>query len=349
MRHYSECIELSKYNIDLPVEFEVNDPQKKTASYPKKIIIAYGTASGDYWNEFSERQAENVYFPSAGNLDIGNNLFQNSNIEAALVLKNPANRECVEYDKPESKIIMEDLRKIKWNIGKTWGTAKTLKKFLGNEFNVHGIIYYLYMEARLTNGKVAPFAVTNDPQDDLSTTYTIKSISFNIDCLAPGTKIKMADGSEKSIENIKAGDKIDCGGNGKTAAVTNLIRSDSANTDMMAIVTEDGRSIILSFGHPVMSDKGLISANSAVEGTLLKTADNTFTRTLTGCMNSGKFAELYNLELEGDCRTMIANGFIVGDFAAEIKVKEKEADIRARIAPELLKDYDGFAALEKQK
>lgn len=340
LKNATTSVQLNSYNIDIIPAYTVTHPN--TAKSNTRIKIGYGIASGDYKNSSAERDAENVYFPSDGDIYIGNNYFEDSNIDATLFLQNPANNVYVEYDTPKSKMTVENLNKIKWSIPKTWGTAKTLKKLIPYN-SVDGIIYYLSITAKLRNGQMILFTITNDPNAIFNDTPDLKLLYFNLDCFAPGTKIKMADGFVRDIENIRPGEKVD-GGDGKISTVRNIIKSTTPE-DMMTIVTEDGHSLILSLGHPLLSDKGFISANSAVEGVLLKTENNTFTRVKTGCAETELISPVYNLELEDGNRTVIANGLIAGDCVTEVTVKEKESDVRSRIAPELLKDYDSFAKL----
>ena len=154
-------------------------------------------------------------------------------------------------------------------------------------------------------------------------------------CLAAGTKIKMADGMEKPIRDIRAGDKV-CGGAGNASTVMNVVQGQES--EIIELSTKGRHRIKLSPCHALMSDKGFIPARSSTVGTQLKT-ETGFTK-IDKRVDKKENTRVYNLELSGDDRTFIANGLIVGDFLAERSAADNE---RPEIEDDFLKEFERLA------
>ncbi len=144
-----------------------------------------------------------------------------------------------------------------------------------------------------------------------------------MDCLPKNIKVLMADGTQKSIHEIKVGDKV------KTQTATNEVLeisiSKSGEKKMNSI--NDGKFIITD-GHPVLTQKGWAALGMATSKDNANTKNWSGRELRIGDMligEKGAFkvekitpvkaedGESYNLKLSGD-NTFIANGVMVQGF-----------------------------------
>ena len=81
-------------------------------------------------------------------------------------------------------------------------------------------------------------------------------------CFAAGTPVLMGDGSEKAIDQIKAGDQV-VAWNEKThekftTTVTETLHHDARNQQLYKVKLEDGRSFTVNDNHPIyVAESGL--------------------------------------------------------------------------------------------
>lgn len=87
-------------------------------------------------------------------------------------------------------------------------------------------------------------------------------------CFPSGTKILMADGTEKVIERVRKGDRIwafdDSELKGKKAIV-NGVMSRVVNEELITIELEDGKALEMTSEHPVFTKRGWIEAGNLNE------------------------------------------------------------------------------------
>jgi uncharacterized membrane protein YgcG len=75
-------------------------------------------------------------------------------------------------------------------------------------------------------------------------------------CFPKGTKIAMADGTEKNIESVKAGDKV-LGFNGQKAVEETVLETEAPIRDhLYKISFEDGSTLELTREHPLFTNNG---------------------------------------------------------------------------------------------
>ena len=86
---------------------------------------------------------------------------------------------------------------------------------------------------------------------------------WNIACVAKGTKIAMADGSERLVEAIESGDEI---ANINSGTSTVGIKINSGAKPIYEIVLESGRILRCSGDHKVLTDDGFRNADTLSEG-----------------------------------------------------------------------------------
>lgn len=86
---------------------------------------------------------------------------------------------------------------------------------------------------------------------------------WSVACVAKGTMIAMADGTQKPVETIKEGDEI---ANLNSGTSTVGVKINSGQKPIYEIVLESGRILRCSGEHKVLTDEGFKDANSLAAG-----------------------------------------------------------------------------------
>lgn len=128
-------------------------------------------------------------------------------------------------------------------------------------------------------------------------------------CLAEGTKILMADGSEKEIQNIKTGDLI-VNSKGESIRVTELITG--TEQYIYRVVTEGGRKVSASYNHPFVTEQGdgLLLGFDYQTKLLVKEGNQYVYDLLSYCYPEEYNGNVYSITVEGGENTVIADGFV---------------------------------------
>lgn len=146
-------------------------------------------------------------------------------------------------------------------------------------------------------------------------------------CFAPGTKILMADGSEKNIEDIKNNDLVIAYDEVKQCPVIKEVIKSYAHLNtprLIKITLANNTEVYLTPGHPILTTKGWKSLdiqNSILEHgvnvTLLKINDEILNLSLKPIKIKaieeviiGTNYTSYNIEVK-DCHTFFANNIVV--------------------------------------
>ncbi len=143
-------------------------------------------------------------------------------------------------------------------------------------------------------------------------------------CLAEGTKILMADGSEKKIQDISVGDKLR-NSKGDTVSVTDIIIG--TEKCIYRIYMESGKQISASLLHPFAAEQGDVLLRDFNGNTKLKVKDGEqyIYESIINCYPEKYDGKVYSLELEdnGMEKTIIADGFVTYGNS-EVERVEKE-------------------------
>lgn len=177
-------------------------------------------------------------------------------------------------------------------------------------------------------------------------------LDFKNSCIAEGTRVLKADGSEAPIESIQVGDKVMANAGGLALTVTTVSRGRESEK-MVRLLDAQGNQVLLTRKHPLVTAKGEVLAADQVKAGMQMLTRSGKT-TLTSVEQVDYQGQVYNLALgtpeelakltEKD-RTLFANGFTVGDSQMqadlEVKLSAKPAtgDILARLPKALHQDY----------
>ena len=132
-------------------------------------------------------------------------------------------------------------------------------------------------------------------------------------CFAQETLIRMADGQEKRINAIRAGDKV-LSVSGEDVRVMNIISG--IEEKVVVLVTQSGKRIRLTSDHPVQTrQRGVQPVKALLVTDKVKTADGNFEEidSLYTEMYNDRF---YNLCLEKES-FLFGNVIAVGDFDSQ--------------------------------
>lgn len=144
----------------------------------------------------------------------------------------------------------------------------------------------------------------------------IPQITIKWGCLAEGTEILMADGTQKIVENIRIGDLVKT--DGGIVKVTNMWSG--KEEECLLVRADNGRELIMTKSHPVLTAEGWKQAGELICGDVLKTESGG--AAVCEIERVPKTVTVYNPETGG--KIIYANGFAVGDFTLQNSRSEKE-------------------------
>lgn len=132
-------------------------------------------------------------------------------------------------------------------------------------------------------------------------------------CVAKGTLVRMADGFDRPIENLRVGDLLM--NTQGFVRIINIIKG-TENT-MWAVRTESGLELHCSEGHPILTDRGMVAIEKLRGDVKLIDAEG-MPQVIVGIRKESYGGEVYNLATSfEDYDEFIANGLVVGGQAAQ--------------------------------
>lgn len=175
---------------------------------------------------------------------------------------------------------------------------------------------------------------------DTSATVIIEPISIRWGCLGKDSLIRMPDGRERPISDIRIGDWV-MTPDGGSSWVVNIYCGQEEN--IICIGTVGGKKLLATASHPVQTKRGVVVAGE------LRGDDEVFTEfgeyeALSELYSQSYQDKVYNLELEQG-RYFYANGIMVGDFREQNSLSVKQ---KAIWSEEVLKLRDSMRDLMKE-
>ncbi len=148
----------------------------------------------------------------------------------------------------------------------------------------------------------------NRMEDKYGHSVKISPICFLWGCIAEGSKVRMADGSEKQIEEIKVGEKV-LTAEGNTAVVMDVLEGTEKYMHLFQV--QNGCLIMVSAQHPLMTQEGWKAACDITKEDSLLLENHTLSKIVTK-EEIAYYGKVYNLVLDG-AEDFIAEGLVVGD------------------------------------
>jgi hypothetical protein len=161
-------------------------------------------------------------------------------------------------------------------------------------------------------------------------TLVIYPMSVAYGCVEEGSRVSLPGGGSIPIEKLVPGQQIVAAG-GRTLEVSRLTRGDEA-LPMVRIKTRNGRSLLLTETHPVLTLEGPVMAKSLVAGQVAMTEQGPSELVSIGREPGGK---VWNIAFAATSATasdegFFANGVLVGDAAAQQRAELRERNMLAQ-------------------
>lgn len=157
---------------------------------------------------------------------------------------------------------------------------------------------------------------SDGPQPPEGTIQNIPYIWLWWGCVSGDTVIRMADGSEKPICEIRPMDVVRSV-SGRPVQVRGIYSG--TEETVIRLETEGGKSLRASKDHPVKTRRGILRADELTAGDLVWTVDGPESIRTLDCVEYGE--KVYNLEFtEKTC--IYANGIISGDMLIQQEIKQ---------------------------
>lgn len=212
-----------------------------------------------------------------------------------------------------------------------------------------------------TNGAPVAFFITNaDGAEPNLNTVVIPPMKVVYGCLAKDSRILMADGKEKEIQHIVETDRVRQKLGGAALNVQNVITG-TEGSPMIRLKDNQGHSLLLTDGHPVMTPGGAVLARRLRVGDEVLTLEGQ--AVLTAIERETYTEKVWNLEvgvptnpevhLDNDNRTFYANGILVGDNTMQAVYgeldRQKKETILERLPTEWHQDFLNDLAARQKK
>lgn len=303
----SKTVPLDSFDVeDIKAVFDVDSPKINRAGSYDKIRVSYYQSSStrDYDYVYPGRRENQMYFPSAGRITIEGIELQEA--DGTLMISD-GKREVRCYTpvvmKAEDSVITYSFQEL-------WEGTKLTDCF--DLQNVHTKAdYLLTINALDIDRRVITLMLTNIAslieKGDQGRIKVIQEIDVYLDCFAQGTEIRMADGSLKTVENIRKGDLVKTPGGGQAAVREVQVQEDC---QVIGIKLAGGRALSVTDGHAVAAADGVFPAFRLREGQEVLTEDGA-DRILQVIPHCERLYTVYALFLEGEEQWLYADGMKV--------------------------------------
>lgn len=204
---------------------------------------------------------------------------------------------------------------------------------------------YLKLEADFefrTASGIIQVHISSGENPGLTGNYiTMEYIDWCWGCLAHGTSIRMADGSEKNIEDLRPGDYLK-GLYCPSLRVEDII---CKYTDTLVVIRTTGGSVLrLTHMHPVETRRGMIPAGELNTADFIRMESATWEE-LDWLLTETVECRVYELQTEFP-DSIFANGIVTGESDMEKDRESKELDARTLA---LLKEVNELVESLSQK
>lgn len=221
----------------------------------------------------------------------------------------------------EQNFTISEGNKIFFAFPTDWSVDIPSKKLAGREMSyVDVAIEFTYHDERSQDPSEhtdrraivsASSAVSHNPSAAWAGHFVqLDPVKLNWGCVEAGTMVRLADGSEKRICDIRLGDQVWTPDSGR-AEVVNICSGDEP--ELFVLRSANGRELRLTADHPVcIEGSGYKTAADVTPADKLVLEDGTPVEIEALYLVQGGF-RVYSLELEGSS-IMLCNGYQTGDF-----------------------------------
>jgi hypothetical protein len=156
-------------------------------------------------------------------------------------------------------------------------------------------------------------------------------------CFLAGTMVRMADGSERPIEDVAVGDAVATFDEASQAFTVGTVAQlyPSTNNHHLALEFSGGRTIKVTRTHHFLTARGWVSAEELVAGDVMTASDGELVTFIAGNRTPG-LVEVYNFNVE-PTHTYLVRGLVVHNFEGKARggwVSERGKPVRVGEAGE---------------
>lgn len=328
-------------------ELRVDDPRNINTQPGENIYVVYGRTPGsketvdyDYPCQSDGGYSQHLFLDVKGSAILAGSHQFDKILPQNFYLLLDCSYGCAPYMNGLGNRINATADGFEWTLNNDWKTS------VPTPSGEHkGVAFRLSMDF-LCQGEAYPYSlyIASDLDDELAQYPNYQKIPFLTilwGCLARGSKIRMADGSTVSIEDIRIGDRVMNPYGGGAATVVNTWKG--SEKILRHIETQGGYSVEASDTHPLMTEKGAVEAGKIVEGDQLLTAEGTY-EIVSVQYPIHYDDEVFNLELEcpacdetWKAHTMVCNGLVVGDNYLQNNLADANEEPQPIPIPDALK------------
>jgi hypothetical protein len=319
-------------------DFVVNDPIAKKKLSRDNVVVVYNRnaeVNDDYDysydnNKFNDKGSDwvKIYLPVSGTVTLVNDfivLGLNEQMGFNLQITDLNNGVVNYYSNYDSIAcnISDNKHSITWKF-----KGKDEDDYWNNYLNVSNFDaktkVNIYCKIELNIQKVSTgmqmhipvvFQSKGTPSGDKSCIIS-KPIMIQWGCLGKDTRILMADHTQKLVSEIKVGEFV-LNDKQKPVQIKDIFYGNEEK--MIQIITDDGKTALVSSGHPVCTDKGAFAAKNLTAGSKIQTVDGI--KAISNLLYVDYNDRVYSLYF-GTENNIFCNGILMGDFSAQQTVLE---------------------------
>ncbi|GLO12420.1 hypothetical protein PPUJ20028_10010 [Pseudomonas putida] len=308
----------------------------------------------DYWN--ANAHPTDFVFPLSGTATFANSVVSPAAGVTSIYIQNPAGGGCNVFFQQGSVLDQQywtaNGQTISWNYpASAFPNNKTCINYYDGTAANLWVTAYVALNG--SEGQEPPFGTLNFTSDR---TYLgtpgvniIPPLYIMQGCLAAGTEITLADGSQRPVEAFtgKGGESVKSA-DGKTSEVRGTTQGNEIHP-MIRVRTDAGQNVLVTRTHPMILANGL-----PVQARYLRVGDE-----LTSIDGKARVTELTLEQYSGKVHNLLtqpyptsgtyyAGGLLTGDAnmqqslasVSERKALRSRAEIRAALPKEWLQDFD---------
>lgn len=202
---------------------------------------------------------------------------------------------------------------IHFKFDEDWGTDIDIHRFQASTvMNLHLVFKVTVIWETMPYTLSIVVESLDKDHADTPTTAIIEPISIRWGCLGEDTRIRMADGREQLISQIRCGDMV-MTPNGYSRVI-DIFRG--LEETIVHLETAGGKQLEATDSHPVQTKRGVIPVSELRGGDEVQTEWGEY-EPVTALYTKDYQKIVYNLYLEDEDHLFVANEIVTGDFEAQ--------------------------------
>lgn len=299
-----------------------------------KICFNRGSQDAcDYFNS-TNRPTNGVFFPTAGTASFGANIdaskFAKEGKYSTIIIDELQGGGCIfEADAPlGSGWSLPSANTVQWNLPQLSLTNPTTCLRKVNKGRL--VDFTFVVKVPLVSSRMGEVTFSSDlPPSPRPPGYNlIPQLHLEDSCVAAGTLVRLADGSEAAIETLSADDSRSVRtATGETRTVLGTGRGVELHP-MIRLETNRGQSLLLTRTHPVLTVHGPVMALDLKAGDRVRTEKGV--AAIVSITTEEYAGQVHSLRLgwfdeaKTDRRTYSANGIFIGDSVTQQQLEQEE-------------------------